>query len=161
MKTILILLTFAVASISNDLSALRKLYPKAADNKENAESFCNIAFGLKSEDALVLGYKGAAYTLQAKFDRALLKKKENFIKGVEMLEQSIEKQPANIELRVLRMSIQENSPKFLNYNTKLEEDKKMIVSQFSNTKSEVRTFVVNFIENSNSFSAEEKKTYGK
>ena len=39
MKTLLILMVFVAASISSELTELRKLYPTAASNKENAEAF--------------------------------------------------------------------------------------------------------------------------
>ena len=158
MKTLIILLTLTLSAVSNELSELRKLYPKAASNKENTEAFYNKAFKLTSDDPIAMGYKGVAYTLKAKFDSALLKKKENFIKGVELLEASIAKMPENVELRVLRMSVQENSPKFLNYNENLEEDKKLILKNFSSSKEEVKTFTLHFVGTSKLFSEEEKNS---
>lgn len=159
MKALLILLVFVAASISSELTELRKLYPAAASNKENAEAFYLKTSLLNSDDAIVTGYKGVGFTLKAKFEKELAKKKSNFKKGAEMLESSIQKAPENIELRTLRMSVQENSPKILNYNKNIEEDKKLIISNFSKSKSDVKTFVAQFIAVSKSFTEEEKKTY--
>lgn len=159
MKTFLIFLSFVAASISSDLSELRKLYPKAADNKENAETFFTKSAQINSADPIIVGYKGVSFTLKAKYEKELAKKKSSFKKGAEMLEESIQKAPENIELRALRMSVQENAPKILNYNKNLEEDKKIIKSNFSKNKSEVKIFISQFIAVSKSFSEEEKKTY--
>lgn len=159
MKTLMILLMFVTASLSSDLSELRKLYPKAATSKENAEVFFNKTTEIKSTDPVLMGYKGIAFTLKAKFEKELSKKKSNFKTGAEILEESIQKAPENIELRALRMSVQENSPKILNYNKNIQEDKNIIISNFSKSKSEVKTFVADFIAVSKSFTDEEKKTY--
>ena len=159
MKTILILLAFVFASTSSELTELRKLYPKAASNKENAEAFYTKTFQIISDDPVIIGYKGIGFTLKAKYESELAKKKSNFKIGVEMLEGSIQKSPENIELRALRMSIQENSPKFLNYNKNIEEDKKLIISNLLKSNSEVKNFVVQFIAASKSFSDDEKKKY--
>ncbi len=159
MKILVTLVLFVVASLSSDLSELRKLYPKAASSKENAEMFFNKTSQVTSTDPVIMGYKGIAFTLKAKFEKELAKKKSNFKKGAEMLEESIQKAPENIELRALRMSVQENSPKILNYNKNLQQDKSLIISNFSKSKSEVKTFVGEFIAVSKSFTDEEKKTY--
>ncbi len=159
MKIGLILLVFVVASLSTDLSELRKLYPKAADNKENAEAFYLKTTKMTAEDVVVVGYKGVGLTLKAKFEKELAKKKNHFKKGVELLEESIEKDPQNIELRTLRLSVQENSPKILNYHKNIDEDKKTIHTYFSKSKNETKVFVAEFIRVSKSFSEEEKKTY--
>src|SRR5690606_19321696 len=127
-------------------------------NKENAGVFFSKASQIKSDDAVVVAYQGVAFTLKAKYEKELSKKKSNFKKGAEMLEGSIQKDPQNIELRTLRLSVQENSPKILNYNKNIEEDKKVILANFSKSKSEVKTFVSEFASASKSFSEQEKKT---
>ena len=159
MKTLLILMVFVAASISSELTELRKLYPTAASNKENAEAFYLKTTLLNSEEPLFAGYKGVGLTLKAKYEKELAKKKSNFKKGAELLESSIQKSPENIELRTLRLSVQENSPKILNYNKNIDEDKKLIISNFSKSKSDVKSFVAQFIAVSKSFTEEEKKTY--
>lgn len=159
MKILVILLVFVAASLSSDLSELRKLYPKAASSKENADNFLIKTAQINSSYPVILGYKGIAFTLKAKFEKELSKKKNDFKKGAQMLEESIQKAPENIELRVLRMSVQENSPKILNYNKNIQQDKNIISSNFAKSKSEVKIFVAQFIEISKSFTDDEKKTY--
>jgi hypothetical protein len=159
MKIVLILIAFVFASTSSELSELRKLYPKAATTKENAEIFYSKTSQISSETPLMIGYKGVGFTLKAKYESELAKKKNNFKKGVEMLEESIQKAPENIELRTLRMSVQENSPKFLNYNKNIEEDKKLIADNLLKSNSEVKSFVMQFIFTSKSFTEAEKKKY--
>lgn len=159
MKTCIILISFIITSLSSDLSELRKLYPAAASTKLNADAFYSKTSLLNSDDPVFIGYKGVGLTLKAKYEKELSAKKNTFKKGAEMLQESIAKSPENIELRALRMSVQENSPKILNYNKNLEEDKKRIISNFSKSKSDVKVFVGDFIAVSKSFTDEEKKTY--
>lgn len=159
MKTLVILIAFVAASLSSDLSELRKLYPQAASSKVNADAFYTKTSLLNSDDPILVGYKGIGLTLKAKYEKELAVKKSTFKKGAEMLQESIAKAPENIELRALRMSVQENSPKILNYNKNIEEDKKRIISNFSKSKPDVKLFVSEFIASSKSFTDEEKKTY--
>ncbi len=159
MKIVLILIAFVFASTSSELSELRKLYPKASSTKENAEIFYTKTSQISSDTPVMIGYKGVGFTLKAKYESELAKKKNNFKKGVEMLEESIQKAPENIELRTLRMSVQENSPKFLNYNKNIEEDKKLIADNLLKSNSEVKSFVTQFIITSKSFTETEKKKY--
>jgi hypothetical protein len=160
MKTALILLLFVASSVSTELTELRKMYSKAGLNKENAETFYKKTAAINSDDPIILGYKGFSLTLKAKYASEILKKKNYFTEGVETLESSIKKAPENVELRVLRMSIQENTPRFLNYNKNIAEDKQLILTGFSKSKSEVKTIAIQFISSSKLFSEKELKTVG-
>lgn len=160
MKTLLIIFLFIASSASSELMELRKMYSKAGINKENASAFYNKTVAIRSEEAIVLGYRGFAFTLKAKYESELLKKKNNFSKGVELLESSIKKDPQSLELRVLRMSIQENAPRFLNYNKNLNEDKQLIMNGFLKSKTEVKAIAIHFMSSSKLFSEADLKSLG-
>ena len=59
-----------------------------------------------------------------------LEKLSFFKLGVLWLESSIENDFCNIELRFLRLSVQNNAPSFLNYNNYIEEDKNYLASNY-------------------------------
>lgn len=56
-------------------------------------------------------------------------KLKTFKAGATVLEKLIEQEPTNVELRFLRLIIQENAPKILKYHNNLQEDASMIKQQ--------------------------------
>jgi len=67
------------------------------------------------ENKVLLAYKGAAIAMKAKFAKQIKEKKNLFVEGVKLIENSVKSEPNNLEIRLIRLSIQENSPKILNY----------------------------------------------
>ena len=57
-----------------------------------------------------------------------------FSKGKEILERSIKEEPSNLELKFLRLSIQQNIPEILAYNQNIEEDQKFINNNINKNK---------------------------
>jgi len=79
-----------------------------------------------TKDPLMLAYRGAAEMTMANCVFNPWKKYNYFKKGKNALEQAIQKEPKNLEIRYLRFLTQSYLPFFLNYNN-LEEDKKFII----------------------------------
>jgi hypothetical protein len=92
---------------------LRESYAKANSSNANTEEFINIAEKTSGSDAVIQGYKAAAKIMEAKITKnnrkALVKS------GATSLEAIIKSNPNNAELRVIRMSVQENIPKIVGY----------------------------------------------
>ena len=77
-----------------------------------------VKLGLKNysgNNQTILAYKGAALALQSKYVGTKESKRENFTKGVGLIENAIKQEPNNLELRIIRLSIQENTPKMMKY----------------------------------------------
>ena len=144
-----------------ELSELRTAYIKASENKEaTALLFKELAEVKKTDDKVLVAYKGAVLTLMAKYIKGKQEKKSYFKEGAAMLNFAANANPNNIEIRVLRMSVQENTPKFLKFQQNLAEDKQFIIDHFGTTSSnEVKVFVRSFIQQSNSFTSEEKDLF--
>ena len=53
-------------------------------------------------------------------------KYKTFNKGKNNIEQAVEMAPDNIEIRVIRWSVQHNAPRFLGYHQEIENDKQFI-----------------------------------
>jgi len=85
-----------------------------------------------SKDPTVNGYQSVIWFLWADYYVNPLKKWKYYSKGVIKLDQLIESYPDNLELRFLRLTIQENVPKFLGYNKNLKEDKEFIYKNLTN-----------------------------
>ncbi|PKP41221.1 MAG: hypothetical protein CVT95_12930, partial [Bacteroidetes bacterium HGW-Bacteroidetes-12] len=73
--------------------------------------------------------KGALTIIKAKFAPSPLKKFVFFKEGKSMIEQAVSLSPKNIEIRYLRVLMQEKSPIFLNYKENIKEDISFVVNQ--------------------------------
>ena len=84
-----------------------------------------------SENESIKGYQSVIWFLWADYYINPIKKWKCFTIGIEKLDQLIESHKDNAELRFLRLTIQENTPKFLGYNENIKEDKQFIYNQLS------------------------------
>ncbi|MCJ7465184.1 MAG: hypothetical protein MUO53_00650 [Maribacter sp.] len=162
MKLIPFVLAFlAFFSGTPDIMQLRENYPKANASAEITNAMYNeLALVTKSDKTILVAYKGAIATLMAKFAKGIRNKEEFFKSGSELLEYSVETDPQNIEIRCLRLSVQENSPKIVDYKGKIEEDKQFIIDNFKNTPSmEVKEFVKKYVLQSTIFSESERQLF--
>lgn len=144
-----------------DIAKLRTDYIKASEDKEvTARLYNELSSVEKTDDRVFVAYKGAVLTLMAKYSKLKQDKKQFFKEGAGLIEYAVSKNPNSIEIRVVRLSVQENSPKFLKYQQNITEDKQFILNHFESTTSkEIRAFVLNYIAQSNSFSADEKEGF--
>ncbi|MBL7885275.1 MAG: hypothetical protein JNJ52_00875 [Flavobacterium sp.] len=154
-------LTFFVSLLAfalQDLSSVREQYSEATKSQKNAEDFYNLVANASKDNKVMLGYKGAAIALKAKFAKDRKAKKSLFIEGVKLIENAIKSEPNNIELRLIRLSIQENTPKILNYKSNINEDKKLILTNFGKQNQSLKEHITSFVKQSSVFSEMEKKS---
>lgn len=161
----LIFIAFFVFSVGNaqDLKDIRSEYPKAMQSAEfTAEFDGNFKNIDSSNKAVLVAYKGAVSTLKAKFAKSRSDKKEFFKEGVSLIESAVKAEPSNIEIRYIRMSVQENSPKFLGYHKNIEEDKQFILKNYANVSSkELKDGIKSFVLKSENFTENEKTEFKK
>ncbi len=156
--TIFLLSTFVSFA---QLAKVRESYPKAADNHDIAKELHNTLLAITKEDNQTLvAYKGAVSTLMAKFAKGVKNKKEYFTTGAALIEKAVSTEPENIEIRCIRLSVQENSPKILKYKNDIEGDKQFLLENYKKTPSkEVKGFVKNFVLASSLFDDTEKQLF--
>lgn len=106
---------------------------------------------------LVEAYRGALIAKKASFLKVMKEKLDTFKEGTALLEAAIKKYPGETEYRFLRFSIQENCPKILKYNSNLEEDKKIILKNYSKLTSKLRQIIKDYASNSKLLSPSELK----
>ena len=160
MKTLIICISFLCLNIQSlDLNKIRDAYKEAAHDKTKVTEYNNKLDSVtKNSNIVLVAYKGAGIALKGRYAKKIPVKKKYFIDGVSLLEYAIEKAPNNIELRFIRLGIQENTPKLLKYKSKIEEDKTFIINNFSTINSKVlRNHIKEYILQSNIFKEEEKK----
>jgi len=154
MKLIFSLITAFILFFQTDLEALRNSYAKANSSNANTEAFINLAEKQSGSDAVTSGYKAAAQIMEAKIAK---KNRKALVKnGATSLESIIKNNPNNIELRLIRLSVQENIPKIVGYRGSIKDDKAFLIDNYSKQNATLKSYVKKFAMQSKSFSDTEK-----
>lgn len=115
-----------------EMVEIRNMYEKAANNEKDAIAFSDyIEKKTGASNTLIMGYKAASIFLLAGYHWNPYSKFSYFNEGKKMLESAINETPENTELRYLRLAIQNNVPGFLGYNSKVNEDKNLLIQNLS------------------------------
>ncbi|MDP9959077.1 hypothetical protein [Chryseobacterium lathyri] len=156
MKLFLSLITAFIFFFQSDLENLRSSYAKANQSNANTEAFIHLAEKQSGSDAITSGYKAAAKIMEAKVTKnnrkALVKS------GATSLESIIKSNPNNIELRLIRLSVQENIPKIVGYRSSMKEDKTFLINNYSKQNATLKSYVKKFAMQSKSFTDTERAT---
>src|SRR5699024_1283807 len=75
------------------------------------------------------GYKASVTMLLAEHTFNPFKKLKYFNKGKKMLQEAVEADRTNIELRFFRFTAQSNAPSFLGYDDYIQADKKFLLQK--------------------------------
>ncbi|MPS74266.1 MAG: hypothetical protein E2590_14120 [Chryseobacterium sp.] len=156
MKLMFVFILSVFSFFQTDLEALRSSYAVANLSKENAEKFIKTAEKKTSSGPIISAYKAAAKILEAKITSGIGKKKALVKTGALSLEEIIRNNPNNSELRVIRMSVQENIPKVVGYSKNLKEDKAFLISNYNKQNEELKNYIKEFASQSKTFSNTEK-----
>ena len=142
-----LLMLFIFTGIAEpDVALLRELYIGAATSEDIAQQLIH-ASETNNSNALVKGYKGAGKMLMAKYYFNPITKLNSFINGKNILEAAINSDTSNAELRYLRLTIQINSPGFLNYRESIKEDKTFLLNRLDTIEDEqLKTIIKNYLK---------------
>ncbi len=143
------------------LSEVREEYIKAPGNKEITTKLYDLLSDVSKNDKKVyVAYKGASWTMMAKYTKAKKEKKSLFKEGAGLIEFAVSAAPKDVEIRIIRLSIQENAPKFLKYGSSIHEDKQFVLENYSKIKSKsVQSYVRSYVLQSDTFSESEKELF--
>lgn len=130
-----------------EVGLLRGLFYKSAGDKTAALKFSQVVAHIDQNSApLLICYKGVAEMMQAKHGFNPFNKLARFNSGKMLIEQSIGKDPENLELRFLRLSIQSNLPAFLGYRSEIEVDKTKLITGVDQLKDiELKDKILSFL----------------
>ncbi|MBL7933541.1 MAG: hypothetical protein JNL60_16670 [Bacteroidia bacterium] len=163
MRAIFFYIFFLVAfcsanAVNADLIRVRQLYYKASSNKADAEQLDKfLSSSPNLGGTLLSGYKGMCYMIKANHAWNPYNKLSYFVKGRDLLDEAIHKNPSNIELRFLRFCVQTNAPVFLAYSGQIDEDKAIMVKGYTQLKDEdLRQRIKNYLVTSKYCSATDK-----
>ncbi|PBJ12655.1 hypothetical protein [Flavobacterium sp. ACN6] len=158
MKLLLTLLLWVNFAGTPDLASIRKMYTDVAKSENNAKDFVEKLSGVSNnDDKILVAYKAASILLDSKFESILGNKISRFKEGAKLLESVIAAEPNNIEIRLIRLSIQENVPGITGYKKNIKEDKKYITAHYAEQNAALKEYVKDFVLQSKSFSAKEKQ----
>ncbi len=110
------------------IDELRSNYPKAIDHKE----IClNMIEKLEDSEmtATQQAYLGGFQTIWANHVFNPIQKLKTFNKGKKNIEEGIRRDPNNMDIRFVRLSVQMNCPAFLGYNQHIDSDRKILEDQ--------------------------------
>lgn len=150
-----------VGQISPDLDSVRQDYRSASESEDAVKKlFTELTAVGKNDNAALIAYKGAVTTMMAKYAEGIKDKKTFFKEGRELLEYAIETEPTNVEIRCVRLSVQENIPKITGYHKNKEEDKQFILDNYTAMPNGgAKAFVKGYALASNSFTDAEKQLF--
>lgn len=158
MKLLLTLLLWVNFAGTPDLASIRKMYTDVTKSENNAKDFVEKLSGVSNtDDKILVAYKAASILLDSKFEKKLGEKIERFKEGAKLLESVIATEPNNIEIRMIRLSIQENVPGITGYKKNIKEDKKFITAHYAEQNATLKEYLKDFVMQSKSFSAKEKQ----
>ncbi|KFC24732.1 hypothetical protein [Chryseobacterium sp. FH1] len=159
MKLIFTLMFTFFSFFQSDLESLRNSYSKANSSNENAKNFIALAEKKSSNDPVISAYKSASKILEAKVTTEKNKRKSFVKSGATTLESLIASNPNNAELRVIRMSVQENIPKIVGYHKNLKEDKTFLINNYSKQNADLKSYIKQFAGQSKTMTATEKASF--
>ena len=125
------------------LAELREMYLDAPFQVDKA----NKLYELTKNSSIESSYKEYTYhaiaiLLRSKFSLNPIYKLKSFKEGKEQLEKVINQYPKDIELRFLRLCVQDGTPAILDYKLKMEEDSQFIKNNISTTSQELQQFII-------------------
>ncbi|HZJ19005.1 MAG TPA: hypothetical protein VFD35_01465 [Pricia sp.] len=144
-----------------DLETVRQDYRKASVSEEATKTLYDDLTAIGQNDAPVLvAYKGAVTTMMAEYAEGIKNKKSFFKEGRDLLEYAIETEPKNVEIRCIRLSVQENVPKITGYHKNKDEDKQFVLDNYSSIEDKgAKEFVKGFASQSESFTDAERQLF--
>lgn len=154
---ILMLMGSAEVNQDPDLSVIRGLYQKAAEQEWAAKKLLQLTRDYDTTKPVLFAYKGAAHMMMAKHVFNPISKMSHFNKGKKIFTATITNAPSNLELRFLRFAVQSEAPGFLGYKENIDEDKRILIKGVTNIKDDqLKEMIADYMLSSKEVSDVEK-----
>lgn len=128
---------FFMSFHATGLDVVRANYSNLVSEKELCEKMIADLMETKNNSATHLAYLGGLQTIWANHVFNPIGKLNTFKEGKKNIEQAIKKEPDNVELRFIRLSVQKNAPAFLGYNSNINADTEFIKENRHQIESEI------------------------
>lgn len=158
MNFLFLIISFIFISTDVDITEVRRDYKNAVISKSIAFELNSKLEVISKNDAEVfVAYKGAVISITAQYKSSNKLKSSTFKSGVSLIEYAVENDADNIEVRFVRLSVQQNSPRFLKYHNDIESDKSFILNNFNSIRSsDFKNYLKGYILESENFTKDEK-----
>lgn len=128
---------YTYSNSNKELEELRILFYSSIENDDNMDEFRNKLTAIFGDYNKKMGAIGTAYwgvfrTLIAKHSFNPYTKLKELKKGLEIMEEAINKDGNNLEIRFLRFSVLHHIPDFLGYNDEKKADASVITELLKN-----------------------------
>lgn len=150
MQWIAVLLLFGKVCLlqAQENTPLQLAYTHAAKNKALCERIIDSLQTQKNTlNTVSMGYLGGFQILMAKHYNNPIRKWMVFKRGKATLEHALAQENDNLELRLLRWSIQQNLPEFLNYKDNIQEDRTWVLAHANKVHSPILHQWINTLKN--------------
>ncbi len=142
-------------TFSEELQTARTYYQQGKDNNTAAENLKTFT-ETKLDKPIFKAYNGVSYAMMAKHHWNPYKKLEFVNKGLELLNQAITANAADVEMRFLRFSVEENLPSVVSFTSHIQADKTYILANIKPTHAFYNT-MKGYLKTSKNLSEAEKK----
>lgn len=156
--TIIVLLLWHYSLQEPSLEKVREYYDQAPHSQQATQNLIRIVEEHSDTSAVHLAYKASATMMMARHVGSPFKKISYFREGKKMLEQAIENDPSNMEVRFLRFAAQSEIPGFLGYKDNLEEDKQILLQHLAEVRDiHLQELITRYMIQSDELSQKEKQ----
>lgn len=134
-----LILAFSVLSFTNlaVIDEARINYDKVITDKVLCKKMISELEKIKNDSAINLAYLGGYKTIWANHVFSPIAKLSSFKNGKINIEQAVNLEPNNVEIRFIRLSVQKNAPAFLGYKSNVKEDEEFIRKNRKTVSSEI------------------------
>lgn len=140
------------------MEKVREYYDQAPHSKQANQNLLELVEASADTSAVLLAYKASATMMMARHVGSPFKKISYFREGKQLLEQAVEMDPSNIEVRFLRFAAQSEIPGFLGYKDHLKKDKGFILQNLANLQDkDLQELITSYLAESDELSQEEKQ----
>lgn len=112
-------------------------YNKAVTDKSVCNEIIKELQGSNNVSALKIAYLGGYRTIWANHILSPIEKLKTFKEGRKLIEEAVQKESNNIEIRFIRLSVQKNAPAFLGYKSNIKEDEEFLRKNKNAVSSEI------------------------
>ncbi len=131
---IIVFVLLVGSSYSQSLLEVRKGFHDAVMEPKLTKEFNKYLKQSNITTATINAYRAASEAMMARVVWNPISKLSQVVKYAELMEEAVNSDEDNIEIRFLRLSIEYNIPKFLGMSKHLEQDTDMIVKNLSDVQ---------------------------
>ncbi len=134
---------------SQNLDELRLLLRNGENSQKSAKTLIEKSKQAvdKTNKPIYASFQAVGNFFMAKHVFSPLKKMSYFNEGKKIMDNAVNNDPKNPEIRLMRLITQEKAPKILGYSKNIADDKKVILEEYQNIQdSELKLYIKNYLK---------------